>query len=443
MLENRCEPRGEKLQDFASRINFQREESYPDWLNDVKAGASDLLKSSGFPHSKIENWEFSQVRKVLAESYDGADTEAETDKIRKILDRSLLRTGLPALVFVNGSLALEYSDTEQLPEGVKIVSAASMQTRPDQFGWTAGGSLVKGATAAFSGLNLLLMKDPALLFIEPGTKAEQEVQLVFISIGNREHRLITNPAVYVYGGVSSEASIIETHVGSEKGKYLSNSTTVISAGEGCRLNHVKIISENEQGYHFSSIKADVARQAFFKTHTIVQSGKIVRNEVETKLKGEGAAAELFGLYLTDGNRQVENSTVIEHLKPECTSREHYKGILNDESRAVFRGRIVVAEDAQKTDSRQKNDNLLLSDSARINSKPQLEIYADDVSCTHGATVGQLEDEKIFYLQSRGISRQEAGALLIKAFGNEIISGIDSEKIRLVLEEELLSILARN
>ena len=438
MLENRLIPRGEKLADYAARLELTGEGFFPGWLSDLKLAAAEVIKDRGFPHSKLENWEFSQVRRVLADTYDGSDSAFSGTQVRKILERPLAGAGFPTLVFVNGALDPELSGIDELPKGIRLISPSELDQHQDVQAWLRGLLSVKSEGESFKGLNLMLMKDPAVLYAEPGAKVRQEIQLLFLSSGSSGDRSIVNPGVFVFAAEGSEVTVVEIHMGLDEGKYLSNSCTMLSAGKRSSIKHVKVVAENSQGYHLGSIRADLELESSLKTHTIVRSGNLVRNEVETLLNGEGANAELYGLYLAEGSQQVENSTCIEHRKPECTSREHYKGILNDKSRGVFRGRIVVAEDAQKTDSRQNNNNLLLSDDARINSKPQLEIYADDVSCTHGATVGQLEEEKIFYLQSRGISRNEASALLIRAFGNEIISRIDSEPLRAILEDEILS-----
>jgi Fe-S cluster assembly protein SufD len=443
MLENRLIPHGEKLADYAARLELTREDFSRNWLNEVQFTAAEVIKEKGFPHSKLESWEFSQVRKVLSDTYSGSNPRVSREQISEALNKPLARTGLPSLVFVNGSLDPEFSDLQRLPEGLRLIPLEKLEQNKDVYDWIRSSWVTGGQEKSFKSLNLMLTRDPAVLYAEPGIKVKQEIQILFLSIGSTGDRSIVNPGTFLFAGEDSEVSIIETHIGLDGNKYLSNAHTMISGRKNSVVKHVKVIAENSQAFHLGCIRADLESGTSFKTNTIVRSGKIVRNEVETALNGENAGAELYGLYLAEDTQHVENSTCIEHNKPECISREHYKGILNDKSRAVFRGRIVVAEDAQKTDSEQNNNNLLLSRDARVNSKPQLEIYADDVSCTHGATVGQLEDEKIFYLQSRGISLQEANALLIRAFGNEIISRIDSEPLRLVLEEEILSAVAGN
>ena len=439
-VENSHKPNGESLQDFVSRLDVPRDGTHPEWLNELKEDAWNSLKHEGFPHAKVESWEFSQVRKILSDTYGVPEGKPSLEEIEVKLRPFLTGTGIPSLVYLDGVLVPGMSDIDEIPEGLKLVSPGELNDYPDFRRWIVSSGPEKGREGAFRGLNLLLSRNPVLLYAFPGKKVSGEINLVFASTGRADHRAINNPAVYVYAGEKAEASVIEVHTGLDQGKYLSNSATVITAQKGSSLNHVKVISEGKDGYHLSTTAVELDEQASVKTHSLMRSGSVIRNEVKASLNGEGAEAGLYGLYLTDGERRIENSTCIEHNKPECVSREHYKGILGDSSRAVFRGRIVVAQDAQKTDSEQKNDNLLISDEARINSKPQLEIYADDVSCTHGATVGQLEDEKIFYLQSRGISRREAAAILIRAFGNEIITGVESDRIRPVLEREPLLIL---
>ncbi len=438
MLDNQIAPRSEKLGDFAARMELTRNDSTPGWVDDLRVSAAEVIKEKGFPHAKLENWEFSQVRKVLADTYNGAEVSYSRDQVRSLLEKPLARAGFPSLVFINGVLDPELSGAGGLPEGIRLIPFSELDQYQDVYDWVRKSFYLDGGGEAFKGLNLMLTRDPAVFYAPAGMKVKQEIQLLQISAGSVVDRAIFNPGIFVFAAEDSEISVVETHMGLDTGKYLSNACTMIAAGNRSLVRHVKVVAENSQGFHLGKIRIDMEQGTSLKTHTIVRSGNFVRNEVETSLNGDGANAELYGLYLAEDTQHVENSTCIEHKKPDCVSREHYKGILNDKSRAVFRGRIVVAEGAQKTDSKQNNNNLLLSGDARINSKPQLEIYADDVSCTHGATVGQLEEEKIFYLQSRGISRNEANALLIRAFGNEIISRIDSEPLRLILEEEILS-----
>ncbi len=440
MLENISLPRGEKLAEYASRLETIPKDGAPAWLEELRYSAADAIRTSGFPHAKLESWEFSQVRKVLADTYEGP-AEVSRDKVRERLSNPLAKTGVPSFVLINGVLEPGLSDSATLPKGLRLIPASELGQYPDLHKWISSLYATGSAEQSFTGLNLVLGKSPMVLYAEPGLKLEQEVQVLSFSSGGIGHRAIVSPGLFVFAGEGSSISVHEIHTGLDQGRYLSNACTALALASGSSVNHVKVIAEGTESYHLGGVKAALEGESSLKTHTIMSSGSILRNEVETDLNGEGAKAELFGLYLAEGRQQMENSTCINHNKPECVSREHYKGILNDQARALFRGRIVVAEDAQKTDSEQTNNNLLLSADARINTKPQLEIYADDVSCTHGATVGQLEDEKIFYLQSRGISRSQAGALLVRAFGNEIIAKIDSDKLRDVLEEGLLSTVA--
>jgi len=438
MLENRQIPSGEKLDEFVARPESAGTGSAPDWFNELRTSAAEAIRAEGFPHAKLESWEFSLVRKVLSDTYDGPVPAPAQDLVRERMERAPAGAVMPALVFVNGRLERGLSNLRGLPEGVEAISLSGLEPFPEVRDWIGRAASFSGADKSFRGLNLMMADDPAVILVRPGCELKEDVQLIFISAGQTGHRAIANPGVFVYAGEGASLSLIETHIGLEGGSYLANSCTMLAAGKGSVVRHIKVIEENSDSYHLSSVLAELAAGAELKTHTLIRAGGLVRNEVEADLNGEGSRAELYGLYLATAGQQVENSTCIRHNKPDCKSREHYKGILSGDARAVFRGRIVVAEDAQLTDSKQTNNNLLLSEEARINSKPQLEIYADDVSCTHGATVGQLEEEKLFYLQSRGISRVDANSLLVQAFGNEIVSKVDSERLRKGLEEALLS-----
>ena len=440
MIRNLSEPSGEKLAAFVERLELHPGGPDTQWLDTARKSAYDEIRGKGLPHSKLESWEFSQVRKVLADTYISPGASMPKSLILELLENPLARAGSQFLVTVNGRLDPRFSDSGNLPEGLRLLSLSEVEEFPDVKSWLEGAFSVAGAEESFTGLNLMLGRDPLILYLEPGRKLERDLEIISLSSGASDHRAFINPSLVFLAGEDSSCTLHEIHLGAPDGLYLSNSISAISLKERSSVNHVKVVSENSQGYHMGRIKASLGAGSRLKTHAVMNSGSILRNEVETDLNGSGARAELFGLYLATGRQQIENNTCIRHNQPDCVSREHYKGILDDNSRALFRGRIVVAEDAQQTDSEQANNNLLLSADARINSKPQLEIYADDVSCTHGATVGQLEEEKLFYLQSRGISKKRATGFMVRAFGNEIVDKIDSKKLREVLQEGLIATL---
>jgi len=248
---------------------------------------------------------------------------------------------------------------------------------------------------------------------------------------------MTHPRVVVAIGEDSQASIVESYAGPDGGSYLTNTVTEVVLGQSAVLDHYKLQREGVRSYHMAAMHARAARSANLRAHAISLGGSLVRNEVTVVLDGEGVECTLNGLYLADDRRLVDNHTTIDHAKPHCGSREIYKGILADAARAVFNGKIIVRPDAQKTDARQTNKALLLSEDALINTKPQLEIFANDVKCTHGAAVGQMDDEAIFYLRSRGLSESEARHFLLRAFAGDVLNRMPLEPLRTAVEEVLV------
>jgi len=253
---------------------------------------------------------------------------------------------------------------------------------------------------------------------------------------------MTHPRVLVILGAHSQASIVETYAGPADTKYFTNTVSEIVVGDHAVLSHVKLQYEGAEAFHLGSTHVDVKRNGTYQSNAISLGGGLVRNDIAAVLNGEGADCTLNGLYCADAQRLVDNHTTIDHAQPHCGSREIYKGILADRARGVFNGKIIVRPDAQKTDAKQTNRALLLSEDARINTKPQLEIFANDVKCTHGAAVGQLDEEALFYLRSRGLSHTAARELLIRAFAADVVNRIPIEALRSNVEERLQHQLAR-
>ncbi len=233
-------------------------------------------------------------------------------------------------------------------------------------------------------------------------------------------------------GAGSEASIIEVYAGSGAG-YFTNAVTELALGEGALVDHYKLESEVPDAFHIATIQARQERASTFHSHSVSLGGGLVRNDINSVLGGEGGEAILNGLYLGTAEQHIDNHTALDHAMPHCSSREYYRGILSGRASGVFNGKIIVRQDAQKTDAIQSNKNLLLSEHASINTKPQLEIYADDVRCTHGATVGQLDREALFYLRSRGIGREQARNVLTAAFASEVLERVKHAGLRTRLE----------
>jgi Fe-S cluster assembly protein SufD len=289
----------------------------------------------------------------------------------------------------------------------------------------------------FIALNTGFVWDGAFVAVGRGVALDRPVHLVFASTASAEPTM-SYPRALVVAETSSRLTLVESYVGLEEDAYLTDAVTEVVLGENAKIDHYKLVREGGSAFHVGALQVHMARSSTFRSHFVTLAGGWVRNEARAVLDGEGCECTLNGLYLAAGRQHVDNHTVIDHARPHCASHELYKGILDGHAHGVFNGKIFVRQDAQKTDAKQTNQTLLLSDDATIDTKPQLEIFADDVKCTHGATVGQLDADSIFYLQSRGIGREAARALLTYAFANDIVRRIDVEPVRARLEESLLA-----
>jgi Fe-S cluster assembly protein SufD len=295
-------------------------------------------------------------------------------------------------------------------------------------------------TNAFVALNTANFEDGLLIRIAKGAVIEQPIQLVYESSANGKPT-VSHPRTLIVAGPDSHATIVETYHGTG-GAYFTNAVTELVAGDNAVIDHYKLQTESRQAFHVSTLQIQLGRGANFRSHSISFGGALVRNDVNAVLS-EGCECTLNGLYLVSGEQHIDNHTSIDHAKPHGASHELYKGILDGRSSAVFSGKILVRKDAQKTDAKQTNKNLVLSEEAVIDTKPELQIHADDVRCTHGATIGQLDPEGIFYLQSRGIGLAEARNLLIYAFARDIVDRIKVAPLREELERTLLEKLHAN
>ncbi len=293
----------------------------------------------------------------------------------------------------------------------------------------------------FAWLNTGLFQDGVLVHVPAGIVVDRPIQIHIASDAGTDPT-VSHPRVLVMAGENSQVSIVESYGGPEGQTYFTNAITEVLVGPGAIVHHVKVQRESRKAFHVAGTFARLGRGSVFASHNISLGGGIVRNDIAAVLDGEGAEATLNGLYLADGDRLVDTHTVIDHAKAHCPSHELYKGVLGGKARAVFNGKIFVRQDAQKTDAKQTNKALLLSDDAQVNTKPQLEIFADDVKCTHGAAIGQLDEDALFYLRARGIGRLAARDLLIRAFAGEVIQQVKPESIHDRLEALMLENLPR-
>ena len=428
----------DKLQPWLAALE-QRPQGGPRWLQDLRDRGASRFVTLGFPSVRNEDWRFTNVSPLAAIDFRQA---APVTEIAAELDALPYANVGWRLVVVNGRFSAELSRLLNLPKGVRAGSLMAAATEHADVVQRYLGQLADFNTRAFAALNTALALDGAYLYIPDGTVLEQPIQILYVSAGGVEPEMI-HARTLVVAGERSQSRIVETFASLRGTTYFTNAVSEFIAGEQAVVDHYKVQQEGLEAFHIASLYVNAQRGANFSSHSFSLGGRFVRNDVNAILDGEGAEVTLNGLYLADGERLVDNHTEIDHAKAHCPSHEVYKGILGGKARAIFNGKIIVRPDAQKTNAKQTNRALLLSDDASINTKPQLEIFADDVKCTHGAAIGQLDEDAIFYLRARGLTYFEARDMLIHAFAGEILDHVKIEPLRLALEAELYAQLAKD
>ncbi|CAN5396299.1 Fe-S cluster assembly protein SufD [soil metagenome] len=415
----------------------------PRWLQDMRARAATAFAELGFPTNRDEEWRFTSVAPIASAEFQAAPS-ARVSLGEPDLAGFLYSGSEHRIVIVNGLFSAELSRAPNLPQGVRAGSLAAAVTEHPEVAQRYLGQLAEFNTRAFSALNTALAVDGAYVYIPDGVILEQPLQLLFVTTGAESGApLMANVRTLIVAGDRSQSRIVETYVGPPGSVYFTNAVTEVAMGEGAVMDHYKVQEESQAAFHVASMHVHAVRASNFSSHSFSLGGRLVRNDVNAHLDGEGAECTLNGLYLADGERHVDNHTEIDHAKAHCPSHEIYKGILGGKARAVFNGKILVRQDAQKTDAKQTNRALLLTADASINTKPQLEIFADDVKCTHGAAIGQLDEDALFYLRARGLTHFEARDMLIHAFAGEILERVRIEPLRQALEAELYAQLAKD
>ena len=413
---------------------FEREAAeHPSWLFPIRKAALARFAEIGFPTLRNEDWRFTNVAPITRLPFKPV-FELTQDVNEKVLAQFHF-TGLECnrLVFVDGHFSEALSTLVPQKQDVQIGSlaaalangSAEVQKRLAGPGWAGQNS--------FAALNTAFFLDGAFISVPAGVAVAKPIHLLFISTG-REEGATSHPRNLIVAGNGCQATVIETYAAINDGSYFTNAVSEFVIGENAAVEHCKFQDESRSAFHIASLRMQLGRSCNFISHSIATGARLSRNNISTLLNGEGIECILNGLYLTKDEQLADHHMIVEHAEPHCDSHEYFNGILDDRSRGVFHGRILVQQKAQKTDAKQTNKNLLLSDNATVDTKPQLEIYADDVKCTHGATVGQLDEESIFYLRARGIGLQTARRMLIHAFAGEIIDRIRCEPVREELEQ---------
>jgi Fe-S cluster assembly protein SufD len=395
----------------------------PAWLAATRKAALARFSELGFPTLHDEDWRFTNVTPIAALPFkpvlEAVPAGLDAAAIGK---NSFAKLKASRLVFVNGHFASGLSSVLPAAKGVKIGSlAATLQSDAALL----EPRLAKYANAgdnAFTALNTAFFRDGAFIYVPAGVTVAEPIHLLFIATATEPGATIL-PRNLIVAEKNSRVTVIESYVGANGGAYFTNAAEELIIGENAVVEHCKFQDESPAAFHIAAIHAHLGRNCNFIAHSIATGARLSRNDIRTSLADEGVECVLNGLYLTRDEQLADHHMIVEHAKPHCNSHEYYNGILAGRSRGVFHGRILVRPDAQKTDAKQTNKNLLLSDDAVVDTKPQLEIYADDVKCTHGATIGQLNDESIFYLRARGIGEDQARRMLIHAFAGEIIDRI--------------------
>jgi len=412
----------------------------PAWLKELRESAIASFGKLGFPTTRDEDWKYTNVDSIVSTVFErggGITKGAGAVGADEILALSFTAPTSNRLVFINGAYAPELSSFCGLPRGARVESLAGALRGDDEVLHDHLSRYVRYREHSFAALNTAFVEDGALILVPKGKVIEEPIHLVFVSLGE-DRPIVSHPRNLIVVEDASQARIVESHIGTGSGAYFANAVTEIVGGEGTSIEHCLLQREGDGGFHIGTLEAQLNRQCTLAAHCITLAGLLVRNDVHVLLNGEGSECSLNGLYLVDGKQHVDNHTEIEHCMPHAKSQELYKGILSGSARGVFDGKILVHKDAQKSDARQTNKNLLLSEGAVINTKPQLEIYADDVKCSHGSTVGQLDRDALFYLRSRGIDLAAAQSLLSYAFASDVISGVKIASLRDRLNDYLLS-----
>lgn len=422
------------LEDF-DRLNRSDAGRAPLWVHHLRKSAITRFAELGFPITRDlefpvrEEWLYTNVAPVAKIPFTMA-FECEPDGVTRqtLVPFTFGQSAWSQLVFVNGVYADDLSFIAPLPGGVRVDSlAAALADEPDglrQHLARHAGYDEHGLTA----LNTAFLHDGAFVSVPDGQVVEQPIHLLFVST-ERDVPTVSYPRTLVIAGRGSVVTLVESYVGVSNAASFTNAVTEIVAGAGSVIDHYRIQRESTQAYHISTTQVYQERDSNLTSFNMAMGGALTRNTVGARLDGEGIITRLNGLYLVTGQQHIDNHTAIEHAKPNCNSYEVYKGILDGRSRGVFNGKVFVRPGAQGTDAKQLNKNLLLSPDATIDTKPQLEIFADDVKCTHGATVGQLDEEQIFYLISRGMAREIACNLLTYGFAGDLIRRLKVEAIR--------------
>jgi Fe-S cluster assembly protein SufD len=410
------------------------------WLNRLRGTAMESFQELGFPSVKDEEWKYTNVAPIARIDFQPLrlrETAVDKPEIEALARFNSVEAEGSQLVFVNGILRKDLSSVAAIPEAVTAIDLSSAVS-DQRFAEVARNHLARQADYVANGLialNTAFISRGAFIHIPKGVAVSSPISLLFISDGSE---MAIFPRVLVVAEENSSATLLENYVSTRDTQYFTNAVVELVLESGARVEHYKVQRESTDAFHIATTMADLGPNATYDSTTITFGAALSRHDIGVTMDHEGAECWVDGLYLVTGDQHTDTHSVIDHRKPHCTSHQLYKGILDGKSRAVFNGKIFVRHDAQKTDAMQTNKNLLLSNEARVDTKPQLEILADDVKCAHGAAVGQIDEDEMFYLETRGIHHDLARNLLTYGFAEEVIGKIKIDSIRTQLDETVLN-----
>jgi Fe-S cluster assembly protein SufD len=414
--------------EFEKRLNGVKESSIHKKRKDALSNFSRLE----FPTIKDEEWKYTSIAPLLKYNFIPS---YEKKIVSKEFIKSLLFDEMEhsLIVFINGRFSAENSILLNLPEGVIVGSIADEIKKNNENLLKHFGKYADHQNHIFTALSTAYTEDGAFIYVPEGKIVEEPIHIIFITDSSNE-KILTQPRNLFVAEKNSQVTIIEHYVGNEDEIYFTNSVTEIVAEENTIVDHIKLQEESKKAFHIARMEVDQERSSNFSSHLISTGADLSRNDFNARFNDEGGECTLNGLYMIGDTQLFDAHTLMDHAKPHCNSHEHYKGILDDKSRGVFNGKIIVRKDAQKTNAFQENNSILLSDEALVNTKPQLEIFADDVKCSHGATIGQMDDDAKFYLKSRGIGEEASKRILLHAFASDVVISIKIESVRNYIEK---------
>jgi Fe-S cluster assembly protein SufD len=436
----------EATKDFylANFAEFEREvaQNGQAWTQPLRQAAISRFAELGFPTTRLEEWKYTNVAPITRIPFQHAKRAAQGLAAEALAAATIPGLVSAQLVYINGHFAPEFSALQALPKGVEVGSLArALATRPPSL----EAHLARYAgfeEQAFVALNTAFMQDGAYVYVPRNCVVDVPIHLVFISLPQGE-ATVSHPRNLLVFEEGTQATVIESYIGLGHDVYLTNAVTECVLGQNAIAEHCMLEWESTSAFHIGTLQVQQARSSNFVSHAIAVGGALARHDINVVLDGEGGENTLNGLFMATDQQHIDNHTRIDHVRPHCTSRELYKGILAGKSRGVFNGKIVVHKDAQQTDALQTNKNLILSANASIDTKPQLEIFNNDVKCSHGSTIGRLDENSLFYLRTRGLEEADARRLLTYAFASELVNRITVGALRTMLNDRVLTWLPQS